>query len=77
VKYLPETTYYQIRDFNSNDVIVPFTEWTKVSCDSDGNYVEINFSNWEVDRVYKIEFKVERGSSIQYFNGDVTFTLVE
>jgi hypothetical protein len=77
VKYLPETTYYQIRDFNSNDIIVPFSEWTKVSCDSDGNYVEINFSNWEVDRVYKIEFKVERNGSIQYFNGDVTFTLVE
>lgn len=77
VKYLPETTYYQIRDFNSNDIIVPFSEWTKVSCDSDGNYVEINFSNWEVDRVYKIEFKVERDGSIQYFNGDVTFTLVE
>lgn len=77
VKYLPETTYYQIRDFNSNDVIVSFSEWTKVSCNSDGNYVEINFSNWEVDRVYKIEFKVERNGLIQYFNGDVTFTLVE
>ena len=77
VKYLPETTYYQVRDFNSNDVIIPFGEYTKVSCDSDGNYLNLNLSNWEVERVYKIEFKVERDGLVQYFNGDVTFTVIE
>lgn len=77
VKYLPQTTYYQIRDFNSNDIIVPFSDYTKISCDSDGNYFNLNLSNWEVERVYKIEFKVERNGLVQYFNGDVTFTVVE
>ena len=77
VKYLPETTYYQVRDFNSNDIIVPYGEYTKVSCDSDGNYLNLNLSNWEVERVYKIEFKVERDGLVQYFNGDVTFTVIE
>jgi hypothetical protein len=78
IKYLPQTTYYQIRDFAAGDVIIPFSEYSKVSCDSDGNYIKVNFSNWETDRVYKIEFKVDMGDGdVQYFNEDITFTIVK
>ena len=42
IKYLPQTTYYQIRDVETNLVILPFdTNHTKVSCDSTGNYFDI------------------------------------
>jgi len=77
IKYLPETTYYQIKDINSDDVIIPFSNYSKVSCDADGNYIKLNFSNWETDRVYKIEFKVELNDSIQYFDDDITFSIVK
>ncbi len=77
VKYLPQTTYYQIKDFASDDVIIPFSEFTKVSCDSGGNYIKLNLSNWEADRVYKIEFKVESNGNIQYFDNDYTFSVVK
>ena len=76
-KYLPTTTYYQIKDFASNDIIIPFSDYSKVSCDSNGNYIKVNFSNWEANRVYKIEFKVDSGSSIEYFDNDTTFSLVK
>jgi hypothetical protein len=76
-KYLPATTYYQIRDYASNDIIIPFSDYSKVSCDSNGNYIKVNFSNWEANRVYKIEFKVDSGSSIEYFDNDTTFSLVK
>jgi hypothetical protein len=77
VKYLPQTSYYQIRDFSSNDVIIPFSEYSKISCDSNGNYINLNLSNWEVDRKYKIEFKVEQNGSIQYFDDNITFDVVQ
>jgi hypothetical protein len=78
IKYLPQTTYYQIKDFASGDVIIPFSNYSKISCDSDGNYIKLNFSNWESDRVYKIEFKVDNGNGdIQYFDDDITFTIVK
>lgn len=75
VKYLPKTTYYQVRDFGSDDIIVPFSEFSKVHCDSEGNYISLNLSNWEANRTYKIEFKVVNGDDVQYFDDELTFFL--
>ena len=76
-KYLPTTTYYQIKDFASNDIIIPFSDYSKVSCDSNGNYIKVNFSNWEANRVYKIEFKIDNNGSVEYFDNDTTFSIVK
>jgi hypothetical protein len=76
-KYLPQTTYYQIRDFSSNDIIIPFGNYSKISCDSDGNYIKLNLSNWEADRVYKIEFMVEQNGGSQYFDDNITFSIAK
>ena len=75
-KFLPTTSYYQILDYHSNDVMVPYSEYTKLSCDSDGNYFNLNLTNWEVDRVYKIEFKVVIDGAPQFFDEDYTFSVV-
>ena len=78
IKYLPKTTYYQIKDFNSNDIIIPFSDYSKISCDADGNYMKLNLSNWETERIYKIEFKVDYGNGdIQYFDNDITFNITK
>ena len=76
-KYLPTTTYYQIKDFASNDIIIPFSNYSKVSCDSNGNYIKVNFSNWEANRVYKIEFKIDNNGSVEYFDDSITFSIVK
>ena len=31
VKYLPTSSYYQITDLNSNDIIIPFGDYSKLS----------------------------------------------
>jgi hypothetical protein len=77
VKYLPQTTYYQIKDFSSDDVIVAFSDYSKVSCDSNGNYINLNLSNWEANRTYKIEFKIEQNGGVQYFDNSITFDIVK
>ena len=77
VKYLPEETYYQIKDFASDDIIVPFSDFTKISCDENGNYFNLNLSNWEAGRTYKLEFKVIMDSIELYFDEDITFTIVD
>ena len=76
VTYLPTSSYYQIRDLNSNDVIIPFSDYSKISCNSDGNYFNLNLTNFEVDREYKIEFKVERSGSVKYFDDELTFEVI-
>jgi hypothetical protein len=77
VKYLPSTTYYQIKDYESNDVIIPFSKYSKVSCDSKGNYIKFDFTNWQPNRVYKIEFKIETESDTIHFDDKITFKIVE
>jgi hypothetical protein len=77
IKYLPTSSYYQIKDFASDDVIVPFGDYSKISCNSSGNYFKLNLSNWEIGRVYKMEFKVDFGEGdIQYFDDDLTFEVI-
>ena len=77
VKYLPETTYYQIKDVVTDEVVVPFGDYTKVSCDSNGNYFKVNLTNWETNREYYIEIKIDRDGAVEYFSDkDLTF-LVE
>jgi hypothetical protein len=76
-KYLPSTTQYQIRDFDSNDVIIPFGNYSKVSCDTNGNYIEIDFTNWESNRVYKIEFKIDVDGNELYYDDEITFNVID
>lgn len=76
VKYLPSTTYYQVKDYQTDDVLIPFGNHSKVSCDSNGNFIELNFSNWESDRIYKLEFKVVSNGDEFYFDDDITFNIL-
>lgn len=65
-KYLPSSTYYQIKDFLSEDILIPFSDYTKLSCDSNGNYFKLNLKNWE-SRKYKIEFKIINNDTTYYY----------
>ena len=76
VKYLPSSTYYQVKDAITEEVIIPFSDYTKVSCDANGNYFKLNLTNWEYNRDYYIEIKVDRDGVIEYFEDkDLTFTV--
>ncbi len=75
-KFLPTTSYYEVCNYHSDEVVVPFSNYTKLSCDSDGNYFKLNLSNWEVDRVYKIKFKISINGTDYFFDDDYTFSII-
>lgn len=76
VYYLPNSSYYQVKDRITDEVIVPFGDYTKLSCDSNGNYFKLNLTNWEYNRDYYIEIKIDRDGVIEYFEDkDLTFTI--
>jgi hypothetical protein len=55
---LPRDSYYSILDANSNEVIVPYSECSRVACDPIiGNYIDIHNSIMRVGRCYKIMIK--------------------
>ena len=61
---------------DTDEVIVPFSDYTKVSCNSNGNYFKLNLTNWETNRSYYVEIKIDRSGVIEYFSDkDLTFTI--
>jgi hypothetical protein len=76
VQYLPQTTYYQIEDYYTGEPIIPFSEYTKVSCDASGNYFLFNFNVLQSNRFYRIAFKVSNAGTIKYFKSDEVFSVI-
>ena len=81
-KYLPSgSTYYEIKDAYTEDVIVPFGTGSIVSCDSSGNYFNIWMNGLQSERFYRINYKVVSGSgtadeTVQYFDEKHSFKVV-
>ncbi len=81
-KYLPSgSTYYQIKDAYTEEVIVPFGSGSVVSCDSTGNYFNFWMDGLQSERFYRIEYKIVSGSgtageTVQYFDEKHSFKVV-
>ena len=82
VKYLPSgSTYYQIKDAYTEDVIIPFGSGSVVSCDSTGNYFNFWMNGLQAERFYRINYKIVSGSgtvdeTVQYFDEKNSFKIV-
>ena len=82
VKYLPSgSTYYQIKDAYTEDILVPFGDGTKVSCDTTGNYFNFWMNGLQSERFYRINYKVVNASgsadeTVQYFDEKHSFKVV-
>ena len=74
--YLPETSYYEIRDAHSDEIIIPFSnEGTKISCDENGSYFNIWMNSFQPERFYRILVKMERNeeNNIKIFDNTFYF----
>lgn len=57
-KYLPTSSYYQIEDYITQDIIVPFGDYSKISCDNVSNYFYLDTTNYIPNRTYKLKVKI-------------------
>ena len=77
IKYLPTTSYYSIVDADTDQVIIPFdTSYTKLSCDSSGNYFNFWFNGLQPERFYKFCFRVDQGGTTRYYDDNFYFKVV-
>lgn len=59
-KYLPTSSYYMIKDAESEEVLVGFDQYTKLSCEANnGNYFKLQTTGLPQERYLKIFIKVE------------------
>ena len=62
IKYLPTGSQYSVIDNYTDDVIIPYGTGSYISCDSRGNYIDLNTSGLQTQREYKLLIKVISGS---------------
>jgi len=75
-KYLPTTTYYQLEDYITNEIIFPFGDYTKVSCDSTSNYFIMDLSTLPINRTYLLKLKIVEGGISTIIDDKLKFEII-
>ena len=75
--YIPEGSgSYAIKDVATDEFIVPFSDYTKISCDSKSNYFIQWLNGFYPDRVYKIIYKLKfDDGQEEIFDNDFEFKI--
>lgn len=56
--YLPTSSYYSVKDTVTEETVIPFdTNYTKISCDSNGSYFNLKLNTFLPERFYRIIIK--------------------
>ncbi len=78
VEYLPSSSYYSLVDSKTQETVIPFdTKYTRVSCDSDGNFLDLWMEGLYPERLYELRFKIVSGSSINYYEPNQPFKIIK
>jgi hypothetical protein len=74
---LPQASYYAIKDLDTDEFVIDFdTTYTKLSCDSTGNYFTLYMNGLEPERYYKILIQSTIGASTIVFDSEYYFKVV-
>ena len=82
IKYLPSASvFYEVKDADTEEVIIPFGTGSRISCDSTGNFFRVQMNGLQSERNYRFAFKVVSGSGttdeqINYYDDNYDFRVV-
>jgi len=77
IHYLPTSSYFAIKDLDTNDYVCTFDEtYTQISSDEKGNYFTVYMSGLEPERYYQIIIKSEINGSTVLFDDNYYFKVV-
>ena len=76
--YLPQNSYYQVRDMDTNEVVVDFdNNNTKISADTTSSYFDIYMHGLQPERYYKIFIKTTLDGSTIIRDSNLTFKVTQ
>ena len=77
LNYLPTSSYYAIKDLDTNEYVIMFDEqYTQISSDSRGNYFDVYMNGLEPERYYKVLIKTIINSSTLILDNDYYFKII-
>jgi hypothetical protein len=74
-EYLPTSSFYAIKDNESEEIILDFDNYTRISCDPIGNYFILDTTSFAQERYYRILIRVEQSGSVHTFDSDNVFKI--
>lgn len=74
--YLPTSSFYSIVDVQSNTAIVPFDDYSKINCDSEGSHIILDTTPLFANRYYTINFQFQTGSYTRTVETGTLFKIV-
>ena len=74
-KYI-SNTYYQLEDYITGEIIFPFDDYTKISCDNTSNYFVLDLNTLPIRRTYKLKLKVIENGISTIIDDKYTFQIV-
>lgn len=76
-KYLPSSSYYSIKDNESEETIIKFDEYTKLSCNGTHHYFMLDTTGLPQERYYRILIKTELSDgTVEIFDNNTIFKIV-
>jgi len=69
-KALPRESYYQIKDAHNDEIIIPYSQFTKINTNSNGSYFDLYTTMLHPERYYKFEIKAVFDGITEYFQSN-------
>ena len=75
--YLPSgSSYYAVKDLDTNEYVIEFSQYTKISADATSSYFDIYMNGLEPERYYKILVQVTAGGSTTVYDDKYYFKVI-
>lgn len=75
-QYLPSSSYYSIKDNETEEIILDFDNYTQISCDASGNYFMLDTTGLPQERYFRLLIKTEQSGSVYVFDKGDVFKIV-
>jgi hypothetical protein len=76
-KFLNNESLYAIKDLDTNEFVIDFdSNYTKISCDPEGNYFDIYMNGLQPERYYKILIQTTISGSVIVKDEDYYFKVI-
>lgn len=73
--YLPTGSFYSIKDAESEETVMPYDTYTRLSFDGNGNYFMLDTTCLPQERYFKVEIRSEQSGSIMTFTVPTAFKI--
>jgi len=70
IKALPKNSYYQIKDAHNDQIIIPYSEATKINTNTSGSYFDFYTTMMYPERYYKFEIQANFTDFTDYFSSN-------